>query len=307
MLKRIVRNTVIVLLGFTIAAPFALAQEPSLPAAEKLIEQIEALRTEVFQIRETADEARDIAVDSRLESQKFKEETLYRLALWRGRLGEGMMMSIAAQDAAERAEKMGETALDQVAIAMNNLDELKKEEQMQEEKLGALSQNIDALKRDVSLAKEMAATAKAQADQAVKRLEQKVSAVDARVDALKTDVSLAKEMAATAKAQADQARKEVRELAGQVRKDRELFLRKIEECCAKAKEWEEKLKPEKVELKAPSAKMTYSVKKGDSLWGISAQPDVYNDPAHWKKIFEANKDRLISPDRLYPGQKLVIP
>jgi len=51
--------------------------------------------------------------------------------------------------------------------------------------------------------------------------------------------------------------------------------------------------------------MIYKVEKGDSLWRIAAK--VYNNPAKWRKIFEANKERLATPDSLYPGQKLVIP
>ncbi|MBE0478495.1 LysM peptidoglycan-binding domain-containing protein, partial [Candidatus Aerophobetes bacterium] len=175
-------------------------------------------------------------------------------------------------------------------------------------RVGALSRDVDALKTDVSLAKEMAATAKAQAEAAVSRLDARVGALSRDVDALKTDVSLAKEMAATAKAQADLARREVRELAAECRRDRELFLRKIEDILADVKIREEKIKPEKVELKVTVPyKMIYTVQKGDSLWSIAARPDVYNNPDKWRKIFEANRETLITPETLYPGQKLIIP
>ena len=113
-------------------------------------------------------------------------------------------------------------------------------------------------------------------------------------------------MAATAKAQADQAQLDTQRLAGEVRKNRELFLSKIEKILGEMKKKEEKFKAEKVELKAPSG-MIYRVKKGDSLWRIAGYPDIYNNPNKWKKIFEANKDRLSSPNLIYPGQKLIIP
>lgn len=43
----------------------------------------------------------------------------------------------------------------------------------------------------------------------------------------------------------------------------------------------------------------------DSLWSIAQRE--YNDGAKWKILFEANKDRLTSPDDLRLGQKLRVP
>ena len=34
---------------------------------------------------------------------------------------------------------------------------------------------------------------------------------------------------------------------------------------------------------------------------------VYGNAADWKKIFEANRDLLKDPDKIFPGQKLKIP
>lgn len=51
----------------------------------------------------------------------------------------------------------------------------------------------------------------------------------------------------------------------------------------------------------------YVVKKGDSLWWIAKYKDVYNDPFLWPIIFENNKDTIKNPNRIYPGQKLLIP
>jgi nucleoid-associated protein YgaU len=49
----------------------------------------------------------------------------------------------------------------------------------------------------------------------------------------------------------------------------------------------------------------YTVAANDTLEKIAGK--VYGDPAKWNKIFEANADRLKSPDRIYPGQVLAIP
>jgi len=47
------------------------------------------------------------------------------------------------------------------------------------------------------------------------------------------------------------------------------------------------------------------VKPGDTLSAIAKE--VYGDANKYPVIFEANKPMLSSPDRIYPGQKLVIP
>lgn len=49
----------------------------------------------------------------------------------------------------------------------------------------------------------------------------------------------------------------------------------------------------------------YDVQPGDTLSKISKE--VYGDANKYNAIFEANKPMLTSPDKIYPGQKLVIP
>ncbi|WP_313144491.1 LysM peptidoglycan-binding domain-containing protein [Stenotrophomonas sp.] len=50
---------------------------------------------------------------------------------------------------------------------------------------------------------------------------------------------------------------------------------------------------------------TYTVQKGDSLSKIAKQH--LGDANAWKKIFEANRDVLDDPDRIFPGQTLKLP
>ncbi len=49
----------------------------------------------------------------------------------------------------------------------------------------------------------------------------------------------------------------------------------------------------------------YTVKAGDSLSKISKQ--FYGNANDYKKIFDANRNVLTNPDRIQPGQELVIP
>ena len=50
---------------------------------------------------------------------------------------------------------------------------------------------------------------------------------------------------------------------------------------------------------------TYVVQSGDTLSKISKQ--FYGKDDQYMKIFEANRDQLSDPDKLKPGQKLVVP
>ncbi len=46
----------------------------------------------------------------------------------------------------------------------------------------------------------------------------------------------------------------------------------------------------------------YTVQSGDSLSKIGSKYGV-----SWQKIFEANRDKLDDPDKIFPGQELTIP
>ena len=56
---------------------------------------------------------------------------------------------------------------------------------------------------------------------------------------------------------------------------------------------------------AEPEKQYYTVVKGDYLSKISKR--VYGDAMKYNIIFEANKPMLTDPDKIYPGQVLVIP
>lgn len=49
----------------------------------------------------------------------------------------------------------------------------------------------------------------------------------------------------------------------------------------------------------------YEIKSGDTLGKIAKQH--YGSASKYMKIFEANRDIIDNPDRIYPGQKIRIP
>jgi nucleoid-associated protein YgaU len=57
--------------------------------------------------------------------------------------------------------------------------------------------------------------------------------------------------------------------------------------------------------KPPAAGRTYTVKAGDTLSGIAKH--VYGDANQWKKIADANKDKIHNKNRIIVGMVLTIP
>jgi len=51
----------------------------------------------------------------------------------------------------------------------------------------------------------------------------------------------------------------------------------------------------------------YTVSDGELLWGIAKRPDVYGDPSLWPLLYQANRDQIKDPRKIYTGQILIVP
>ena len=166
--------------------------------------------------------------------------------------------------------------------------------------------------------------------------------VASRVEDLETEVSLAKEMAAAAKMQIDEVKEETRSLLERVKKLEEQLAKKPEvklvpKNVYRVKKgdslwrissyrniyndpyrWPEIYEANKDKIKDPNLiyigqrliippKTLHRVLKTENLWEIANYESIYNDPWEWRKIFEANRDKIRNPNLIYPGQLLVIP
>jgi nucleoid-associated protein YgaU len=52
---------------------------------------------------------------------------------------------------------------------------------------------------------------------------------------------------------------------------------------------------------------THVVRRGESLWRISASSAAYGSGTKWPSIYDANRERIHDPNLIYPGQELTIP
>ncbi len=56
---------------------------------------------------------------------------------------------------------------------------------------------------------------------------------------------------------------------------------------------------------APIDDIFYEIQKGDTLWRVAEI--YYKDGSRYKEIFEANREVIKDPDKIYPGQMIRIP
>lgn len=49
----------------------------------------------------------------------------------------------------------------------------------------------------------------------------------------------------------------------------------------------------------------YVIEKGDTLWAIARK--FLGNGNRYPEIFEANKEVILDPDKIFPGQKIIIP
>ena len=52
---------------------------------------------------------------------------------------------------------------------------------------------------------------------------------------------------------------------------------------------------------------SYTVIRGDYLWKIAANAEIYNDAYAWMRIYTSNRDQIKNPDLIFPNQVFSIP
>ena len=62
-----------------------------------------------------------------------------------------------------------------------------------------------------------------------------------------------------------------------------------------------------VNEKTLKPRTSYTVSEGELLSSIAKRPDVYGDPLLWPLLYQANRDQIKDPRKIYTGQILIIP
>jgi nucleoid-associated protein YgaU len=63
--------------------------------------------------------------------------------------------------------------------------------------------------------------------------------------------------------------------------------------------------PPRATAAAEPEEIYYVIEKGDTRWKIAAK--FLGSGNRYPKIFEANREVILDPDKIFPGQKLGIP
>jgi len=144
MLKK-VRIILISMIGlFLIVGNVSATEE--VPTIERLLREVEDLKTEIDQAKEMSEKAEEFSLDTFKDTAKFKETALVKLGLWRTEMAEE---SLAAMEARR-----------------------------------LMQEKIDNMQADISLAKEMAALAKMQSEQTGKELRELAKKSEEKTDLL---------------------------------------------------------------------------------------------------------------------------
>jgi nucleoid-associated protein YgaU len=82
----------------------------------------------------------------------------------------------------------------------------------------------------------------------------------------------------------------------------------VKEPAPAAPEAVQEVRPAPAPAPAPVARPeeTYTVVRGDHLWGISSRPKIYGNPYQWPLLFKANRDKIRDADLIEPGQVFTI-
>ncbi len=238
--KKMSRKRGIAVLVFSVGLLLAIGPGTAMsvePSLEQIFDKITTLESEISRMGEMSQEARDIAVTTRLDTGGFKEEVLARLGIWRGKLGQGLILALETRDLAERAMKEAgicselQDRVNGVNSRMDGLGATMGQLRGRLFELGGVLEQLqgefDSLKKELVSHEQLAAVVGgildkeigglgSRIDTEVAGLWEEIGSLYSETDYLKgsveelgVDVSLAKEMAASAKETAASAKEMV--------------------------------------------------------------------------------------------------
>ncbi len=67
------------------------------------------------------------------------------------------------------------------------------------------------------------------------------------------------------------------------------------------------LQPAPPQPQKPASPTRYTVGEDETLTSIAAREEIYGDALLWPLLYQANRDQIRDPRRIYPGQILTVP
>jgi nucleoid-associated protein YgaU len=150
---------------------------------------------------------------------------------------------------------------------------------------------------------ELVAQVKARLAQLVACLEAARQAIRAAEAAGATRTALAPARSALAMAEQKLEQAQASLARGDIERARR-YLEAAQADCLTARERSQQARSIAVSRTAPER---YTVQRGDTLWGISAQETIYHTPFMWPMIYKANRQQIDDPDLIFPKQVFTIP
>ena len=179
---------------------------------------------------------------------------------------------------------------------------------------------IASAKAAETAAQETMARKKADAEKAIQAAESALADADAAEagkyagadhSAAKARLREAKRLASSSDCNYQKVRElamQSKELSGAARSAAIAEKRRREEDARRAEEARRRrLEEERLAREAAAKRPTsYTVARGDTLWGISRMETNYDDPFQWPLIYKANRSQIKDPDLIYPNQEFKI-
>ncbi len=93
------------------------------------------------------------------------------------------------------------------------------------------------------------------------------------------------------------------------RQEREAARRRAaeEEAARRKRAEEETAQRKRAEEKTARRRDRWTVTRGECLWLIASQPNIFGDPFKWPLIYWVNRWQIGDPDLIFPGQNFRIP
>jgi len=231
MLKKVGIGIVALAVVLCMTTGIGMAEQPSSSGSVKeILDELKILWEDFAQLKEITTEG----IKERLEVARAKEEVLYKLALWQGKLVSELIAEASVR--ITRITKVEEQVEEQAKI--------NKELQASIEEQAKINKELQAsIEEQAKIDKELQASIEEQA-KINKELQASIEELKDKVKSLENEVSLAKEIAAAAQIRADQAIAEMKDFRKEAQQTEEkiaVLMATVNDLVIRVKSLEEEL------------------------------------------------------------------